>query len=64
MPRGGRLVQAQPARRVVLARDASAAGQCRLKLREIGAQTPRGQLAGQTRRTLSLRVRDQPLFNR
>jgi hypothetical protein len=64
VPRGGRLVQAQPARRVVLARDAGVAGQCRLQLREIGAETPRGQLAGQPRRTLSLGVCDQFVFHR
>jgi hypothetical protein len=64
VPRGGRLVQAQPARRAMLARDAGAAGQCRLQLREIGAETPRGQLAGQPRRALGLRVRDQLVFHR
>jgi len=41
-----------------------AAGQCRAQLREIGAQTPRGQLAAQVWRGLRLRMRNQPFLHR
>ena len=40
VPGCGRLVQPQPARRVMFARVARAAGQCRAELREVGAETP------------------------
>jgi len=64
VPGGGGLVQAQPARRALLARVVRAVGQCRAELREVGAEAPRGQLAGQPRRGLRLRARDQPLLKR
>ena len=62
VPDGGGLVQPQPARRGVLARVVRAAAQLRLEQRGVGAEAPRGQLAGQVRRALGLRVRDEVFF--
>ena len=64
MPDGGSLVQAQPARRGVLARLVRAAAQFCVEQRGIGAEAPRGQLTWKARRGLRLRVRDQPLLHR
>ena len=55
----GRSVYTRPG----VARYATAA-QLRLEYRRIGAQTPRGQVAGQPRRALGLRMRDEPFFER
>jgi hypothetical protein len=62
VPRGGGLVQAQPAPRGVLARVVRSAGQCRAELREVGDETPSGRLTGQPRRVLRLRIRDETLL--
>ena len=62
VPDGGGLVHAQPARRGTLTRVVRTAAQLRVEQRGVCAQAPRGQLTGQPRRALRLRMRDQLFF--